>query len=267
MKLGIVIPHLNSNRSSFTMLRRCLKSIRRWEPLLLKHTYIIDDVSPEVPDVCYDQLEQEFGCKVILKTYKESFSSVVNLGASILNAQNYTAMILLNNDIELTSPCYLRAGQILRFDPKIAVIGALLLYPNGKVQHAGFKVLETSAPFEYSKNVYLKDTPEALKPRFIYGVTGAYQVVRLSAFDEIGGYDERFSLSYEDVEFCGRVWMNGYKVFYDPHLKAIHSESVTRGYFLGERELKSLETWHQVFQPAHAQQIQSFVSSASPSNQ
>lgn len=263
MRIGIVIPHLNTNRSSGLMLRRCLKSIRKHEPILLRHTYIIDDVSENIPTILYEQLENEFGCHVISKTDKKTFSDVVNLGASILIGSKYDAMILLNNDIELLGPVYLRSRQLLAFDPKIAVIGAMLLYPNGKIQHAGFMVADDSRPIEFDKHSDPVQNPgESQRPRYIYGVTGAYQVIRLSVFDEIGKYSTEFSLSYEDVEFCTRVWAKGYRVFYDPHLRAIHSESSTRGYFLGQRELQSLETWHRVFDQAQSQLVLENVSNA-----
>ena len=46
--------------------------------------------------------------------------------------------------------------------------------------------------------------------------------------EQLGGYDERFRLSFSDVVLCMEAWKAGYRVVYTPHARLVHHESYTR---------------------------------------
>ena len=85
------------------------------------------------------------------------------------------------------------------------------------------------------------------------------QFLRVSTAIELGGYSSKFKMSYEDVEYCYRAQEKGYKVLYNSEIKAIHSESATRGFNIGPRELESLQQVIQLIGRLDIEKIRSKV--------
>ena len=112
--------------------------------------------------------------------------------------------------------------------PEADVVGARLLYPTGAVQHAGVAFGQDG----YPHNLYAGlpgEHPAANRPRRLQAVTGACMLVRRPAFERVGGFDERFRNSLEDVDFCLRIGAGGGEVRYCPTAVVTHLESATRG--------------------------------------
>jgi GT2 family glycosyltransferase len=61
-------------------------------------------------------------------------------------------------------------------------------------------------------------------------VTAACMMMRRTVFDEVGGFDEDFSHSFNDVDLCLKLRERGYLVVYTPYAELYHHESVSRGY-------------------------------------
>lgn len=240
MKTMIAIPNYSKSVSDIRMLNRCIKSIMQHEPLASERDiWIFDDGSP-----FFD--EDLVICKrIIRRTTNLGYSTTINDALKTARNYYYGAVLTVNSDVELLSPFLSRLENVMMYDPKIAVIGGLLLYPNGRVQSAGVDITTEGTPIEFFKNeIYAHNAETNVnQPRYMHIVTGALQMIRLASLSDIGFYDTGFSMSYEDVEFCYRTWREGHRVFYDPHVKAIHAESVTRGYHVGQRELSSYNRW------------------------
>jgi GT2 family glycosyltransferase len=244
MKTMIAIPNYSKSLSDIRMLNRCIKSILQNESICADNDlWIFDDGSP------YLDLDLITHKRVIRRSNNLGYSATINDALKTARKYCYSAVLTVNSDVELLSPFLNRLEKIMLFDPKIAVVGGLLLYPNGRVQSAGISLTEDGAPIEHSKNDIYAHTAatEVNQPRYMHIVTGALQLIRLDPLQDIGFYDTGFSMSYEDVEFCYRTWRQGYRVFYDPHVKAIHAESVSRGYHVGQRELSSYNRWLSLF--------------------
>jgi GT2 family glycosyltransferase len=60
-------------------------------------------------------------------------------------------------------------------------------------------------------------------------VTAACLMCRRDVFDEVGGFDERFALCYNDVDFCLKLRAKGYLIVWTPEARLRHHESKTRG--------------------------------------
>ncbi len=54
-------------------------------------------------------------------------------------------------------------------------------------------------------------------------------LVRRAVFEELGGFDEAFAVGFNDVDFCLRLGLAGYRILYTPHAELTHYESVSRG--------------------------------------
>jgi GT2 family glycosyltransferase len=114
--------------------------------------------------------------------------------------------------------------------PDVGIVGAKLLYPDRTIQHAGVVFglglvghIFSRAP-EGTSGVF--GSSECY--RNYLAVTGACQMMRKDTFRKLGGYDERFRLTFSDVVFCMEARRAGYRVVYTPHARLVHHESYTR---------------------------------------
>lgn len=142
-------------------------------------------------------------------------------------------LCFLNNDIEITDPHWLTAmaRQAVRTD--VGAVGAQLLYPDGRIQHAGVVVGIGGAAAHAHRLI----NPQAqgyfhrhAVPQFTSAVTAACMVVEKAKFEAVGGFDaERFAVSFNDVDLCLRLAGRGWRSIYEPRARAVHHESASRG--------------------------------------
>ena len=85
----------------------------------------------------------------------------------------------------------------------VAVVGALLLYPIGTIQHAGVGVGGWHLAAHVRRlQVESPHWPLLRMTREVTAVTGACMAGRRSVRDELGGFDPRFPVNYNDIDFC-----------------------------------------------------------------
>ncbi|QEM69759.1 glycosyltransferase [Geobacter sp. FeAm09] len=152
------------------------------------------------------------------------FARACNQGAQ---AARGAYLLFLNND---TKP---QAGWL---DALLAgadedgadIVGGKLLYPNGRVQHAGVAFNRNGIGYHIFRN-FPADAPAVNKKRSMQCVTAACLLVSRQLFLELGGFDEHFRNGFEDVDFCLRAGQAGKKVLYTPHALVIHHEEQSEG--------------------------------------
>ncbi len=138
-------------------------------------------------------------------------------------------IVLLNNDT-LVKKGWLKALHDCAYsDPRIGIVGAKLLYPDGRLQEAGGEIFQDGS----GRNIGKFDDPN----RYIYNIrrdvdycSGACLFIKRKVLDEIGYLDEIFSPAYwEDTDICFRARKQGWRVVYEPTAEVIHIEGATSG--------------------------------------
>jgi GT2 family glycosyltransferase len=119
----------------------------------------------------------------------------------------------------------------MELDARIAAVGALLHYPDGTIQHAGV-ILTPKRPC-VAAHAGLPHDALGYQGRIrslqeFSAVTAACMLVRRSAFEEVGGFDEVFPDDYNDVDLCLRLRQAGFQIVYNPQVQARHWESRSR---------------------------------------
>jgi GT2 family glycosyltransferase len=190
----------------------------------------VDDGSPDPSLV--DALEAETSrlkFEVHRKPNNTGFAQTVNVGLDRALASGQDA-VLLNADMEMLTPDWVRACKATTDEngDRAAVVGALLSYPNHLIQHAGIYFSMLTRDFNHWYRYAPENLPEALKKR-VCPVTGAFQYIRHSTLEEVGVYDPKFLLGWEDVDYCIRVFLAQKRCVYNPNVRAIHAESLFRG--------------------------------------
>ncbi|HYH95514.1 glycosyltransferase family 2 protein [Hyalangium sp.] len=150
-------------------------------------------------------------------------------------------LLLLNNDIELVEDGWLEELIAQAQRPEVGVVGPLLLFPNGTIQHAGVIL----GPGGFATHAFWKGRPDDAWtpfgrpdcPRDYLAVTGACMMMRRELFEQVGGFDERMVVSGSDVELALRIIARGLRCVYTPHTHLVHHESATRrGHYIPDRD-------------------------------
>jgi O-antigen biosynthesis protein len=140
-------------------------------------------------------------------------------------------LVLMNDDLIPQRRDWLRALMTFAMDPEVGGVGARLLYPDGKIQHAGM----AGGVMGSCTHVFIGQ----LGSLPTYGgwaevhrewsmVTGALFATRKSLLERINGYDERFTLEFNDVDLCLRMRQLGLRIVYTPFAELTHFESASR---------------------------------------
>lgn len=223
-----IVPAYVRHEQDLEVLLACLVTLAQTAPGI--RTLVVDDGSPAA--ALMDQLEPvapQVGAELVRKDENSGFAKTVNVGLREALATGADA-VLVNADMEFDRPGWLPALR-QRDDTQgrpAAVVGGLLLYPEGSIQHAGifFSLLtrDWGHRFRYAPG----DLPEAQVP-VRCPVTAALQLIRHETLEDVGLYDEEYPLGWEDVDYCLRVFEAGLECIYEPAAQAIHVESVFRG--------------------------------------
>lgn len=183
-----------------------------------------------------------------------NFSVAVNLG--LLEAQS-ELVLLLNDDTETRDPGWLSQLAIHLLDPTVAACGALLLFPDGTIQHAGV-ILDDARPL----HSFVGHGPHSLAhyhcdvAHDTLAVTGACMLVRRADALAVGGFSTDFPLSFNDIDFCLKLHRMGQRVVVEPAASLVHHESLSRSPIITSEEWDAyINRWGKVddpwYHPAH----------------
>ncbi|WP_326998660.1 glycosyltransferase family 2 protein [Croceibacterium mercuriale] len=159
-----------------------------------------------------------------------NYSALNNLAARQATG---TLLCLLNNDIEILEPNWLATMVRQAVREEVGAVGARLLYPDGRIQHAGVVLGVGNAAGHAHR--FMRPEEEGYHhrhslPHFVSAVTAACLVVRGDRFDAVDGLDEaNFAVAFNDVDLCLRLNRKGWQSLYEPRATLVHHESVSRG--------------------------------------
>lgn len=225
--VSIIIP----NKDHIRDLDKCLKSIS-------SNTYdnyeiiIVENNSTEDETWDYYDNITDVNPKARVVRYEESgfnFSKINNFGVTFAKGEY---LLFLNNDVEAINDDWLERmlGFCLRDD--VGIVGAQLLYPDGCIQHAGVII----GFGEIAGHAFVGLHPDeckafgrAMLTQDLSAVTAACLLTKREVFDEVGGFDEEFTVAFNDIDYCLKVRALDKKVVYNSFAALIHYESKSRG--------------------------------------
>jgi GT2 family glycosyltransferase len=161
-------------------------------------------------------------------------------------------LVFLNNDTEIIAPDWLEHLVYYAEQPDVGAVGALLIYEDRTVQHAG-----VALGMRGTADHVMRGFPIGLDgyagslacAREVSAVTGACMIMRKSLFHEIGGFNEHFFTAYQDVDLCLRLRERGLRLICTPRAVAIHHESVSRrSYYDMIDRVLLLDRWESVIE-------------------
>lgn len=173
-----------------------------------------------------------------------NFSTANNLGATYATGKY---LLLLNNDTEIVQSDWLQELVALAEEPGVGAVGALLVYPNGTIQHAGV-ALGLRGTADHICRGFRPETDgyagSIVCSREVSAVTAACLLLSSDLYREIGGLREGYRTHYQDVDLCLRIRARNLRILYTPRARVVHHESASRAayYDLVDRALL-IDTW------------------------
>ncbi len=220
-----------ATRNSYSLVRRCLESIRENTAWPGYEIVVINNQSDETDLLNYLDLEQSAG-RLRVFDYDRPFnhSEMHNLAVATTDSD---LIVFLNNDVYITSTDWLeQMVATAESSSTIGGVGSLLLYPDGTVQHAGLLLGTDGTAGHFHRDMYPADGGNNNRIQCLQevsGCTAAFVMLKRSAWDTVGGFDaDTFPTDFNDVDLWLRLRQAGYRCIYDPLVAAIHDESRTR---------------------------------------
>lgn len=217
--VSIIVPV--HNQLKFTA--SCLQSLASVRTRASFEVVVVDDAST---DRTWTWLQ---GCKnlrCLRNRNNLGFIGTCNRGAAKARGQY---LVFLNNDTQVTDDWLDRLIQPFATHADVGIVGARLVFGNGRLQEAGGIVFNDASGWNYGRG----DDPD--RPEFCFlseadYVSGACLAIESELFKSLDGFDRHFAPAYyEDTDLCFRVRQRGLRVLYQPAARVIHFEGVTSG--------------------------------------
>ena len=223
--VSVIVP----NRDHAEFLSVCADAILHRTDYQRLELLIVDNGSTTVEALeLLDTLAKDKRVRVLREPGPFNWSRLNNLAAREANGD---LLLLLNNDIDVLQPDWLSALVFHAMQPGVGAVGAKLLYPDGRVQHAGLTTDFAGIPrhlFRFEPG----DSPGAFElmatARQVWAVTGACLAIRRQIFWEVGGLNEALPVAYNDVDLCMRLTAFGYRIVWTPRAVLEHRELGSR---------------------------------------
>ncbi|MBB6483406.1 glycosyltransferase family 2 protein [Rhizobium lusitanum] len=252
-KISIVIP----SKDNFDLISRILHDLFEKTDYPNFEVLVVDNGStdPAVLNLYerYRRSHQNFSAAVVPEAF--NFSRSVNRGLSAATGEH---SLILNNDVEVIDAGWLKEMvSCLAYD-RTGIVGAKLLFPNDKMQHAGVVIgfgglaghWYLNKPKEFGgpmNRLHLRNTMTC--------VTGAVMLISGDCLRKIGLFDEEnFAVAYNDVDYCLRAHKAGYRIIWTPFACLYHHESLSRGSDKSGERKKRFDQEKQNLRRLHATQ-------------
>jgi O-antigen biosynthesis protein len=220
-KISIVIPTKNSPEH----LERCLSSLFTLSTYPNFEVILVDNGTDD-PNAL--QIMREYPIRRLNFPHTFNYSYANNLGAAYAEGDY---LVFLNNDTEVLTKDWLQHLLYYAEQPDVGAVGALLLFPDQTVQHAGV-VMGVRGTADHIMRNFPSDVDgyagSLVCAREVSAVTAACMMLRKDDFNQINCFNEHFFTHYQDVDLCMHLIQAGKRIIFTPRAVLMHHESVTR---------------------------------------
>lgn len=234
MDSKILIATINWNGKDFIteMIDSLLPQMEETNSRLL----VFDNGSEDGSD---DLVEDKYGSSGMVSVYRNGENIGFGEAANrIMLDTECPLVVLVNTDTVLKPGCLKKLIQAIDSRPDVAFAGPKLLWPDGSLQ-------PSRRDFPFPANLLLEHIPllRKLTARFSKHDTGSYtdwligamMVVRVKAFNEVGGFSKDFFFFHEETDLQYRLWIAGWKVWFEPACEVFHLEGASSRKKYGSR--------------------------------
>lgn len=217
-RLSIVIPVYGQHEHTF----HALHSLQQHTDLAGVEVVVVDDASPSPARRAMPQVEG-----VVWHRVAENGGFIRACQAGVARARG-ARLLFLNNDVQVT-PGWLEALEAALALPRVGLVGAKLVYPDGRLQEAGGIVWRDGSAWNWGR-LGDPDAPGFNYLRDVDYCSGACLLIERSLWEATGGFDLAYAPAYyEDADLAFKVRALGLRVVYQPAATVLHFEGITSG--------------------------------------
>jgi N-acetylglucosaminyl-diphospho-decaprenol L-rhamnosyltransferase len=221
-------------------LRRCLESLRDYPHSSRPLRVVVVDNGDEATtaSLVHGVLPE---ADVLEPHENLGFARATNLG---IRSGSGEYILVLNPDTEVLSETLDRVLAVLDARPDVAIVGPKLVRADGSLDHAARRSFPTplSALAHFAGiGRLLRGGPLAqyrapeVESGAVDAVNGAFMLIRRSALEAVGLFDEGYWMYMEDLDLCYRLRQAGGITWYEPAAEALHVKHGTTGAFRSPR--------------------------------
>jgi hypothetical protein len=227
MELSIIIVSYNTKE----LTRACLDSLRKWSDGSHWEIIVVDNGST---DGSRQMLKEYRDITLIANKKNLGFAKANNKGIKIAQGKY---VLLLNSDTEIRQDSIQTMLRFMDGHPKAGAATCKLELPGGKIDpacHRGFPTLWASFTYLSGLERLLPHVPlfagyhlgykNMTIPHQVEVISGAFFMVRRSAVDDVGMFDEDFFFYAEDIDWAYRLKRAGWELWFNPQVSVLHKK-------------------------------------------
>ncbi|MCU0754650.1 MAG: glycosyltransferase [Xanthomonadales bacterium] len=243
--VSIVIPVYNK----FDYTLRCLRALAALPDRTPWEAIVVDDGSA---DETWDRLQQIRGIRAERNPQNLGFIGASNRGVALARG---THILFLNNDTAIQPGAIDQLMAVFRQRPDAGLVGAKLVYPDGRLQECGGIIFNDGSGWNYGRF----GDPAQCEYQFVREVdycSGAAILIPRKLLDQLGGgFDPLYTPAYyEDTDLAFKVRGAGLRVYVQPAAVVVHYEGISSGTDVTQgvkryqvvNQSKFLERWQSV---------------------
>lgn len=230
MKLSVII----INYGTMDMTEQAIKAFSLRENRLEYEIILVDNRSGETLD---EKRFLKYNTRIIKNSRNLGFARAANQGV-MKSRGDY--LLFLNSDVFVHSGSISAMLEYMEENEEIAAVGPKVLFPDERYQiSAGFfpgfagEVMRITGLYKlvpYSTFLGRNGVePKNQSIREVDWLSGGCLLARKCAMTDLGGFDPKFFLGVEDIDFCYRAKQAGWKIVYMPNVKVIHKHGASSG--------------------------------------
>lgn len=224
--VSIIIP----NKDEKETLKTCIESIQEkteydnYEIIIVENNSTTEEIFQY-----YKELSQDPRIRLLRWKKEFNYSAINNYGVSHAKGEY---LLFLNNDVKVITPGWIKEMLGVCQRPEVGAVGVKLIYPDNTIQHAGCVIGIGGIAGHMFVDMPANRTGYLHKASILQdmsAVTAACMMMKKTVFEEAGGFTEKLSVAFNDVDLCLKVRKNEKLIVYDPYVQLYHMESKTRG--------------------------------------
>lgn len=215
-KISIIIVSFNSEK----FIESCVSSLLEYLPKN-SEIIVVDNASTDSTSV----ILKKFGSRIQLIKSNENlgFSKANNLGAKKATGEY---LFILNPDTQLIEQTVEELVKFYESKSNVGIVSPKLIMPDNSTQPSVMNlpsIMNALKEFIFKvKSAYLPYVPKMEEPIKVECVFAAAWLVKKDIFEKLKGFNEKYFLYYEDIDFCQRLKQNNLAVYYYPQVKVKH---------------------------------------------
>uniref|UniRef100_A0A7V3UZP9 Glycosyltransferase n=1 Tax=candidate division WOR-3 bacterium TaxID=2052148 RepID=A0A7V3UZP9_UNCW3 len=251
-ELSLIFVNYNSGK----LVDRALRSFFNCEPEIAAEVIVVDNGSRDIGEL--REVCARYSARLLLLKRNRGYGAAANQGVQVAQGD---FVAVANPDVEFLPGAVSQLVRFLRENERAGVVAPQLFYPDGMPQpscrrlprlryvFAGRRspLLRLFPHFAPAREFLYLDVWKRAEPVEVEAVIGTVMFFRRVAYQEVGGFDERYFMFAEDMDICERLQAHGWQVFLEPRARVVHYYGAVRRRWRRQTEYQRVRALHRFF--------------------